>query len=338
MRPVPVHLITGLAGAGKSTLLRGWLADRPPGERWAVLVDGLPDSLGADAGLTAQATGQATPQTTAQATAPTTASTTAQAPTTGPDAGVTVVGLMGGCACCVGGPAFGVAVGGLLRRGPWDRLFIEVSAAAHGAALVDRLRARPLAALVRVEPVVLVVDPQTSSPYLDETRSGYQQAQERLALARSVVLNRAADAASWPALAAQLTGDGPWPRRLIPAPHGTVAWQTLDQHPDAAGPMGACVVQWAPAVCFDRRRLRAHLDASVAPGGVWHRAGLRQAHGVFRTERAWYAWRSDERGIDWRETDWRLDSRLAVLADRLPDPNYERMRLASAITVAAEGA
>jgi hypothetical protein len=88
-------------------------------------------------------------------------------------------------------------------------------------------------------------------------------------------------------------------------------------------------------VCFDRRRLRALLDAAVAPGGAWQMAGLREAQGVFRTERVWYAWRSDGRAIVWRETDWRLESRLLVLADRSPDPHNERMRLASAIAVAA---
>jgi len=312
MRPVPVHLITGLTGAGKSTLLRGWLAARPPGERWAVLVDGLPDSLGA--GI--------------DNAAPTASSN---------EAGVTVVGLMGGCACCVGGPAFGVAVSGLLRRGPWDRLFIEVSAAANGAALVDRLRSDPLAPRLQVAPVILVVDQETSSPYLDETRSGYQHAQDRLALARDVVLNRASESPVFAALAARLSADTPWPRRLMPTTDGTVPWDAFQAASETApaGPKGACILQWAPEVCFDRRRLRALLDAAVAPGGAWQMAGLREAQGVFRTERAWYAWRSDGRAIVWRETDWRLESRLLVLADRSPDPHNERMRLASAIAVAA---
>jgi hypothetical protein len=323
MQPVPVHLITGLAGAGKSTLLRGWLATRPEGERWAVLVDGLPDSLGVGTDI-------------ASSTASSTAMTDAMTDT----AGVTVVGLMGGCACCVGGPAFGVAVNSLLRQGPWDRLFIEVSAAANGAALVDRLRSEPLASRLRVQPVTLVVNLETASPYLDETRSGYQHAQDRLALARCVVLNRPSDSPVRAALAAHLSGAPPWPRALIRTADGTVPWDAIQAAHDAvlAGPKGACILQWAPEVCFDRRRLRALLDAAVAPGGAWQMAGLREAQGVFRTERAWYAWRSDGRAIAWRETDWRLESRLLVLADRAPDPHNERMRLASAIAVAAEEA
>ena len=315
MRPVPVHLITGLARAGKSTLLRGWLSARPEGERWAVLVDGLPDSLGAGT--------------------PIATSTNLPSDTTD-DAGVTVVGLMGGCACCVGGPAFGVAVNGLLRRGPWDRLFIEVSAAANGAALVDRLRSGPLARSLQVEPVVLVVDQEISRLYMDENRSGYKLLQDRLALARCVVLNRASDGPASAALAARLSGGSPWPRALIPTADGTVPWHTIQAAPHSvpAGPKGACILQWAPDLCFDRRRLRGLLDDAVTPGGAWHSAGLREAQGVFRTERAWYAWRSDGRSIDWRETDWRLESRLLVLADRSPDPHNERMRLASAIAAA----
>lgn len=320
MRPVPVHLITGLTGAGKSSLLRGWLSARPEGERWAVLVDGLPDSLGVGTDI-----------------ASSTASSTALPGAASDAAGVTVVGLMGGCACCVGGPAFGVAVNSLLRQGPWDRLFIEVSAAANGAALVDRLRSEPLASRLQVQPVILVVNQETARPYLDETRSGYQHAQDRLALARCVVLNRASDSLASAPLVARLSEAPPWPRALIKTADGTVPWNAIRAAHDAvpAGPKGACILQWAPEVCFDRRRLRALLDAAVASGGVWQMAGLRQAHAVFRTERAWYAWRWDGRAIDWRESDWRLESRLLVLADRSPDPHNEHMRLASAIAVAA---
>jgi hypothetical protein len=60
-----------------------------------------------------------------------------------PDAGeVAVVEVAGGCACCAARVAFGTALTRLLRRGPWDRLFVETTGLGHPAGLVDQLRAK----------------------------------------------------------------------------------------------------------------------------------------------------------------------------------------------------
>ncbi|CAM3296942.1 putative GTP-binding protein YjiA [Halomonas lysinitropha] len=36
---VPVHLVTGFLGSGKSTLIRRLIAQKPEGERWAVVIN-----------------------------------------------------------------------------------------------------------------------------------------------------------------------------------------------------------------------------------------------------------------------------------------------------------
>lgn len=316
-RRTRVHLITGLPGAGKTTLLRGWLADRPPGERWAVLVEGLTDPGPIDAAANG-----------------------------GPDPekpelpAVVVRGLLGGCACCIGGPAFGVAVGQLLRQGRWDRLFIEVSAQADGSALVDRLRSPPLAAHLRVEPVVLVINAQSALPYLDPGRSGHPPAQARLALARLVALNRAASLPQAELALERLRQAPPWPRRVVPAPHGTLdlSWlQSPDDVPDSPGPHGGVELHWSERICFDRLRLRAWLQAGLADQTRALGARLLSVNGVFRTPRAWYAWHpgpgDDAQGGQgaWQETAWRHDNRVAVLADPPLDPIWLAQRLRSAI-------
>lgn len=48
--PVPVHIITGALGVGKTTAIQQLLRSKPPGERWAVLVNEF-GALGIDAAL-----------------------------------------------------------------------------------------------------------------------------------------------------------------------------------------------------------------------------------------------------------------------------------------------
>jgi G3E family GTPase len=309
---IAVHLITGLAGEAKRRLLSGWLAARPPGERWGVLVDGLPGDLQQEL-VSAHSHAEA-------------------------DQNLLVMGLMGGCACCVGGPAFTASLTRLLRQGPWDRLFIEVSPQAQGSALVDRLRAPPLAAQLWVAPVTLVVDLHISLPYMDKSRSGYSQSQENLALARCVVISRAHQAEVLDevpgALLAHLSQASPWPRRVQVSADGTVPLSWLDSTdvdpPDALADPQACELRWPPECCFDRRQLRevlSGLSAHAQAQGV----GLLEVRGVFRTARAWYAWQQRGDAVDWRETAWRHDSRLAVLADGPRAPTLLQERLQSAI-------
>lgn len=110
---VPVTLLAGPA-AGQA--LARWAAERPPGERWALVHDA------------------AAPPPLAE----------------GPD--LAVAGFAGGCLCCVGSSAFPLFLARLLRRGPWQRLMVALPPAGDLGAAVDALLRGPLApAIERVE-------------------------------------------------------------------------------------------------------------------------------------------------------------------------------------------
>jgi G3E family GTPase len=318
VRPVDTILVTGFLGAGKTTLVTGWLAARPGGERWAVLVNEF-GALGVDRALLG-----------------------------GDAAGgeVAVAEVAGGCACCAAQVGFDVTLTRLLRRGPWDRLIVETTGLGHPARLVDRLRAPLLAGRIALRPPVAVVDATRAALYLDASRPGHEIARAQVELARVLVLNRAGalPAGEVAALAAALAALPPWPRTVLATADGRVAIGALSA-PDAAEPASApirrpaaeadarSVAWWWPAgVAFDRTRLRAALDGLAAPGGPWQAHGLLRAKGVFRTEREWYGWQWADGRVDWRETAWRADSRLEVLAKSPVDPQMVDAALRTAVT------
>jgi hypothetical protein len=88
---------------------------------------------------------------------------------------------------------------------------------------------------------------------------------------------------------------------------------------------------WPPAAAFDRARLLVALDTLVAPGGPLVDAGLLRGKGVFRTERAWYAWQWSGGRTDVRESAWRADSRLELLAQRPIDPQVVDQAVRAAV-------
>jgi G3E family GTPase len=356
VRPVDTVLVTGFLGAGKTTLLSGWLAARPAGERWAVLVNEF-GALGVDRALLgADEVGDR----------------------------VAVAEVAGGCACCAAQVSFDATLTRLLRRGPWDRLIVETTGLGHPARLVDRLRSPSLAGRIALRPPVAVVDATRAALYLDAARPGHEIALAQVELARVLVLNRAGDlpAADAAALAEALAALPPWPRTVLPTADGHVAlaairaagqggadagvadagvaganpWDAAPPYaapPDAAPPdapagsapptpmrwqradadASATGWWWPAGAAFDRARLRAALDALAGPDGPWRACGLLRAKGVFRTEREWYGWQWVDGRVDWRETAWRADNRLEVLARSPIDPQMvDRALRAAAMT------
>lgn len=354
--PVDTLLVTGFLGAGKTTLLSGWLAERPPHERWAVLVNET-GALGIDRALLGG---------------------------DGPDARVAVAEIAGGCACCAARIAFGATLTRLLRRGPWDRLIVETTGLGHPAELVDQLRAMSAAASgpagqLRLRPPVAVVDASRAALYADPARPGHAIAADQVALARLLVLNRTAgiDADRLAALAGSLGGLPPWPRPVLPTATGRVplarvlvALETLDamQGPEAAGtvpqpsaaasddiapfagvlrgpgvfaprtrpsaaaPVGSAARRWSPDTVFERPALQAALAALVAPDGPLQGCGLLRGKGVFRTERAWYGWQWVDGRVDWQESAWRADNRVELLANGSIDPQAVDIALQPAVS------
>jgi hypothetical protein len=163
------------------------------------------------------------------------------------------------------------------------------------------------------------------------------------------VLNRVAEVppARVADLAARLAAAPPWPRPVLATADGTLplgevlrALDAADAGPGSAGPavprgadpaVASAGWRWPAAVAFDRARLSAALDALAAPGGPLRACGLLRGKGVFRTERAWYAWQWVDGRSDLRESAWRADSRLEVLAERRFDPQVVDQAVRAAV-------
>ncbi len=125
---IPTHLIAGPLGAGKTTLIRHLLAQKPAGERWAVLINEF-GQIGLDAALLEQG-----------------------------DDGTALAEVAGGCLCCVNGAPFQVGLGRLLRKARPDRLLIEPSGLGHPAQLLAQLRQPPWLGVLAVQPALMVLD------------------------------------------------------------------------------------------------------------------------------------------------------------------------------------
>jgi len=126
LRAVPVNLITGRRGAGKSSLIRRLLAQRPAGERWAVLYNDVP------------AAGEATPD---------------------PEQDEVRFSLMAdGCICCSAQVGLRVALTRLLRDARPQRLLIEPSSHARVNEVLRLLADRWLAPVLDVRATILVVN------------------------------------------------------------------------------------------------------------------------------------------------------------------------------------
>ncbi|MGC9744678.1 cobalamin biosynthesis protein CobW [Pseudomonas capeferrum] len=130
LQNIPTHVIAGPLGAGKTTLIRHLLAQRPPDERWAVLINefGL---VGLDAALLSR-----------------------------DEDGIAIGEVAGGCLCCVNGMPFQVGLGRLLRKSRPDRLFIEPSGLGHPLQLLAQLKQAPWAGVLTIQPLLMVVDAQ----------------------------------------------------------------------------------------------------------------------------------------------------------------------------------
>ena len=130
LQNIPTHVIAGPLGAGKTSLIRQLMAQRPEGERWAVLINEF-GQIGLDAALL-----------------------------TRDSDGIALGEVAGGCLCCVNGAPFQIGLGRLLRKARPDRLFIEPSGLGHPAQLFKQLSEAPWLDVLAVQPCVLVLDAQ----------------------------------------------------------------------------------------------------------------------------------------------------------------------------------
>jgi G3E family GTPase len=161
------NLITGFLGAGKTTLIRQLLAQRPPDERWAVIVNEF-GIVGID-GTTLAASGGGD---------------------AAPASRVEVREVAGGCICCAANVPLRVAVTDVLRRLRPDRLLVEPSGLGHPAAILATLATPGLAGALRVGPVLCVADARHPLPGEGSADSLDDLWRDQLSLADVVVVNK----------------------------------------------------------------------------------------------------------------------------------------------------
>ncbi|MBR9883052.1 MAG: GTP-binding protein [Oceanospirillales bacterium] len=129
IKSVPTNIITGFLGAGKTTAINRLLANKPPSERWAVLVNEF-GQIGVDQSLIDN------------------------------DEAVHIQEIPGGCLCCARGPQLRVALTRLLRTAKPDRLIIEPTGLGHPVGIVDLLLGPDFASVIDLRSMICLIDPR----------------------------------------------------------------------------------------------------------------------------------------------------------------------------------
>ena len=320
LQNIPTHVIAGPLGAGKTSLIKQLLVQRPPHERWAILINEF-GQIGLDAALL----------------------------TTAAD-GIALGEVAGGCLCCVNGVPFQIGLGRLLRKAKPDRLFIEPSGLGHPVQLIAQLKAAPWAGVLSVQPGVMVLDAASLAAGLPLPPSQ----QDALRDTGLLVLNKSAglDAKAREAVITRLpeqpvhwTDQGLLPldrlpgieaRASVASVDNFVIPKTLTQMPavwaDPHVPIGMSQRQaegwsigwrWHPDQRFDRAKVLAWLN-----GLAWRRAKL-----VIHSEEGWVSGNALEGGmIEWSASEWRRDSRLELIFAEQQDQTALQAGLVACVT------
>jgi G3E family GTPase len=300
LQNIPTHVIAGPLGAGKTSLIRQLMAQRPAGERWAVLINEF-GQIGLDAALL----------------------------TTDAD-GIALGEVAGGCLCCVNGAPFQIGLGRLLRKAKPDRLFIEPSGLGHPAQLLKQLNEAPWLGVLAVQPCVLVLDAQA----LHAGKALPAAQQEALASAGLLLLNKAENLDE--TVRARMTSELP-PVRLIWTQQAQLLLSELPglaakaitgadnlvvpggsrQMPavwsDPAVPICLSQAQeggwsigwrWHPSQMFDKQRITDWLTGLDS----------KRAKLVIQTQDGWLSANAlDNAELIWQAREWRKDSRIELI-------------------------
>lgn len=317
LNQIPTHLIAGPLGAGKTSLIRHLLAQKPAGERWAVLINEF-GQIGLDAALLERG-----------------------------DDGIAMAEVAGGCLCCVNGAPFQVGLGRLLRKARPDRLLIEPSGLGHPAQLLAQLRQPPWLGVLAVQPALVVLDADAlaSGQSLPDVQRQALDDAGLLLLNKSEGLDDASrariatnlppvplywseqgrlDLALLPGLAAQVSPVDVSAALPIAAPDLAQIWRNV------AEPI--CLVQdqtegwsigwrWHPSQRFDLAQVSQWLQ-----GLDWRRAKA-VLHGA-------EGWRSlnalqGQALQAWSPSEWRKDSRLELIFAEAQDEAALRADMAA---------
>ncbi|WP_413529409.1 CobW family GTP-binding protein [Rahnella inusitata] len=188
------NLITGFLGSGKTTTLRHLLAQKPEGEKWAVLVNEFGE-IGIDGALLA-------------------------------DSGAVLKEIPGGCMCCVNGLPMQVGLNMLLQQAKPDRLLIEPTGLGHPKQILSLLTSEVYSNWITLNATLCLLDPRQLS---DQRVIDNENFRDQLACADVIVANKSDVAQPQDQQALDtwygLNGGG---RQLVIASQGAVAPALLD--------------------------------------------------------------------------------------------------------------
>ncbi len=325
---IPVHLVTGFLGAGKSTVIQGMLANKPAGERWAILVNEF-GQVGIDQALFDE------------------------------HDDVIVKGLPGGCLCCQLAFVLQATLVNLLHRHRPDRLIIEPSGLGHPAGVIELLRGEAFRDVLDLRDVITVIDPAR----LEEARvTEHPTFRDQLEVADGVVISKVDLATAQQLEAAHALAHDHWPPRrwVVEATHGAFPVSLLleqgaqperqarsgrddtahrelreqaskvlmleDWAPGVPQPgkpsfeQGAALGyttlgwRWSPHDVFDLDRLTQLLDALPTTLRV---------KGVLHTDSGWVRYNRGGGAACLEPSAWRQDSRLEVIGEDAAMPDVQ---------------
>ena len=294
----PVNLITGFLGVGKTTALLHLLAQRPPGARWAVLVNEF-GQVGID-GVTLE------------------------------QAGIAVREVLGGCICCSAQLPLRVTLTRLLREVKPQRLLIEPTGLGHPAGVIDVLRSEGLSSAVELRNVIGLVDPRQLS---DEQYRSLETYQDQLVLADVLVANKC-DLATPTQLQAfeEFAANCYPPKRLVAQVNQgalDTAWLELPSagmHTSVpAHDSNAFVArgwQFPAERVFDTVRLKALFEQWALDTNIV------RAKGVFRIGRDWRLVNLAGGQVDLQSIAYRRDSRVELIMRAQPAPDWAQFETA----------
>ena len=189
-----VNLITGFLGSGKTTTLLHLLAQKPPNEKWAVLVNEFGE-IGIDGALLAES-------------------------------GAVLKEIPGGCMCCVNGLPMQVGLNMLLKQAKPDRLLIEPTGLGHPKQMIAMLTDAVYQPWLTLNATLTLLDPRQ----LSDTRvTDNENFRDQLAAADIVIANKQdrwqpADQTALAEWQQQYLGD----RQLVRAEYGNIDPTLLD--------------------------------------------------------------------------------------------------------------
>lgn len=315
-KPIPVHLVTGLLGSGKTTTTQKLIKQKPPLEKWGLLINEFGE-IDMDAAILRSQSSNTS---------------------------LIVREVRGGCVCCTAQFSLIQAVNQLLKN-DIDRLIIEPTGLGHPAQILDTLKQpgtfkQPLS----LRAVICLITPQQL------TRERWQTSKvmrDLVTLADRILLNQCdrAEAAEietsqkllaslYPPKSAEKIAFGRVDRAILTESHQPPAFALmhgLQQHQTEAQscPLPytstlpetrTCSVSgdthnqsiqaigwiWEPSLQFQRTRLK-HFFETFSPQ-------LARAKGLLKTGKEWQLiqW-SETAGLQFNDIGWRQDSRLELI-------------------------